>query len=293
MLTKKTKYVNARSPIIIICRKHGEFKQIPNYHQQGAGCTKCQYEQQAKKRSRTTQQFTKEAKKIHGNKYVYKKVQYVNKRTLIVIICKKHGEFKQTPDSHLCGKHGCPDCNHENLSKKMTTTTTEFIHKAKKIHGDKYIYKKTKYHHSQQNVCIICKKHGEFLQLPTNHLQDKGCPTCANYHVSKIEKKWLHSIGIPCDKKHRQVTLIIDGKTYITDGYDPKTKTVYEFYGDYFHGNPKVYKKSDYNKICHKTFGELYKRTIKRGNKIKKQGYKLITIWEKDFRKQMDMPAKN
>lgn len=75
---------------------------------------------------------------------------------------------------------------------------------------------------------------------------------------------------------------------YIVDDFDAENRIVYEFYGDYWHGNPNKFKKEDYNKLANKTFGELYKETIKREKEIKKEGYNIITIWENDFDKQFD-----
>ena len=57
----------------------------------------------------TTDEFIEEAKKVHGDRYDYSKVKYVNMSTKVVIICHIHGEFLQTPDKHL-RKRGCPNC---------------------------------------------------------------------------------------------------------------------------------------------------------------------------------------
>lgn len=67
------------------------------------------------------------------------------------------------------------------------------------------------------------------------------------------------------------------------DGYSEETNTVYEFYGDYWHGNPKIYKPDDINDDAKTTFGELYRKTIEREQYIISKGYKLIKIWEIDF----------
>ena len=57
----------------------------------------------------TTEDFIRKARLVHGNKYDYSKIEYVNIRTKIIIICPEHGEFKQTPNGHLLGK-GCSKC---------------------------------------------------------------------------------------------------------------------------------------------------------------------------------------
>ena len=58
-------------------------------------------------------------------------------------------------------------------------TTSDFIRKAKLVHGNKYIYYKTKYECNKKPVTIICPKHGEFKQYPLHHINGHGCPACA------------------------------------------------------------------------------------------------------------------
>ena len=165
----KVEYKNNRTKICIICSEHGEFQQTPYKHLLGQGCPNC-----CGNKKLTTEEFIEKACKIHGNKYDYSKVKYVNSETKVCIICPKHGEFYQTPHSHLTGE-GCPKC-----CKTLKTTTKEFIKKAREIHGDKYDYSKVEYKNNKTPVCIICPEHGEFWQAPNNHLSQKqGCPKCA------------------------------------------------------------------------------------------------------------------
>lgn len=77
----------------------------------------------------------------------------------------------------MCG-HGCPKCKYEKISLNKRYNTDEFIEKSKQTYGDKYDYSKVDYTNSQIKVCIICCKHGEFWQKPSEHLQGYGCPIC-------------------------------------------------------------------------------------------------------------------
>ena len=124
----------------------------------------------------TTEEFIKRAKEVHGDKYDYSKVDYVNANTKVCIICKKHGEFWQTPYRHICRKQGCPKC----IGRGMTLE--EFIKKANDVHGNKYDYSKTDFslvkNTEKDKVCITCKKHGDFWQLPSSHLNGCGCMLC-------------------------------------------------------------------------------------------------------------------
>lgn len=121
--------------------------------------------------------FIEKAKQVHGEKYDYSKVIYTNNRNKIQIICPTHGEFNQRPCNHLLGR-GCHKCKNEVIAKSKTKTKIDFLTEVKKIHGDKYDYSKTEYVNTKNKVTIICLKHGEFKQLPDNHLKGKGCPMC-------------------------------------------------------------------------------------------------------------------
>ena len=100
--------------------------------------------------------FIEKARKVHGNKYDYSKVEYHNNHEKVCIICPEHGEFWQTPKNHLKGCN-CPKCS--NVYKM---SNEEWIEKAREIHGDKYDYSKTHYISNKLKVKIICPKHGEF-----------------------------------------------------------------------------------------------------------------------------------
>ena len=115
-----------------------------------------------------TVEFVSKAKAVHGDRYDYSKVEYINKKNKITIICNLHGEFKQTPNSHLQG-HGCKSCAVLKHKFNVTSSTNKFIQKAKAVHGDRYDYSLADYKNSSIKVIIICRIHGEFEQRPCNH----------------------------------------------------------------------------------------------------------------------------
>ena len=132
----KVEYKNCRTKVIIICPKHGEFSVMPRHFIKNGNkhlreCPLCSLEE----RTKTTDEFIKQAKKIHGNKYDYSKVEYKGKNNKVCIICPKHGEFWQFPFNHLRG-NCCPHCSAEmnvyetklfdSLSKDFPEL--EFIH---------------------------------------------------------------------------------------------------------------------------------------------------------------------
>lgn len=133
------------------------------------------------------EEFVLKANTKHDYKYDYSKVEYVDYKTKVCIICPKHGEFWQKPSDHLQGK-GCNQCN-----GGVRSNTKDFIEKAKKIHGDKYDYSKVEYEHNARKVSIICPIHGVFRQSPNNHLQGNGCPKCT---ISNIEESLMRELDI-------------------------------------------------------------------------------------------------
>jgi hypothetical protein len=83
----------------------------------------------------STEKFIEKAKGVHGDKYDYSKTEYKGCRNLVKVICKKHGEFEQTPYKHLQG-HGCPYCNEShlenNVKNALEKNNIEYIYQCNK-----------------------------------------------------------------------------------------------------------------------------------------------------------------
>ena len=107
----------------------------------------------------TQKEFIERARKVHGNKYDYSKVIYKNSSTKVCIVCPKHGEFWQIPNSHLQGI-GCPKCGDLKKGEYKKSNTDNFINRAKEVHGNKYDYSKSVYKGVHDKICIICPEHG-------------------------------------------------------------------------------------------------------------------------------------
>lgn len=126
-------------------------------------------------RKKTQAEFIAEAKAVHGDRYDYSLVRYVNTHNKVVIMCNNHGSFNQIPKTHIKGS-GCPKCNITGGWNK--SNKDDFVKKAIGLHGDKYDYSKVKYRESKVKVEIICSDHGSFYQIPNRHLLGSGCPSC-------------------------------------------------------------------------------------------------------------------
>jgi hypothetical protein len=197
----KVEYVNAHTKVCVICPIHGEFWITPNSHLNGCGCSRC-----SSNKKMTTESFINRAKQIHGDKYDYSEVEYVNNTTKVCIICPEHGKFLVSPSNHL-RERGCPKCHtRKDLMTRYSTskpllirkhTTESFINKAKQVHGDGYDYSKVEYINNKTKVCVICSKHGEFWVRPDNFLSGVGCKKCGDAIKSESkktsEKDWIET----------------------------------------------------------------------------------------------------
>ena len=203
----KTYYDKCDVPVIIFCNEHGEFKQTPSGHLSGSGCSKCSGKYQY-----STDEYITQAITIHGHKYDYSKTIYVKSDIPIIIICKEHGEFTQTANSHLTG-HGCKKCGIEKNTIKCRSTINDFIENAIKIHGDTYDYSRVIYVKTHDKVIIICKIHGEFVKTPHDHLSGSGCSKCSGKYQYSTDEYITQAITIHGHKyNYSKVTYEIANK---------------------------------------------------------------------------------
>lgn len=170
-------YKNNEIKITIICKNKHCFHQKPKSHLTGSGCPHC-----AGCGIIDLEEFINRAREKHGNKYDYSFVDYKKSQSKVIIICKEHGQFIQTPNSHLV-RSGCPKC--AGVGK---INWNEFIDRAKEKHGELYDYSLVNFKLITDKIEIICKKHNKFIQIAHAHLRGNGCPICSN---SKLERKVL------------------------------------------------------------------------------------------------------
>jgi hypothetical protein len=139
---------------------------------------------------------------------------------------------------------------------------------------------------SDRKVWWICSECGyewkAFIYNRTSKHKRGMCPKCALGTVSSISQEWLNSKYVKLGHREHYIKEL----GFRVDGFDPKTNTVYEFLGDFWHGNPEKFNPEDINPVVKKTFGILFEETIHRLRLLEKAGYKVIYIWENDFKKQ-------
>jgi len=274
----KVDFVNPKTKVTVTCPIHNyDFYPRPSDHlYKRSGCPKCAGQ------LKTTEEFVLLAQETHKNpdgtpKYNYNDTNYLGDKTDVTIHCPIHGKFEKTPNEHISGKQGCPECG--RLSKGKRDTQDEFIDKAKKIHGDTYKYDNVNYLGSKKNVYITCPKHGDFPQTPNDHLKGRGCPICKESKGEKIIRDYLsQKYGkdkrIPqkefdnCNNEHKGNIKCFN---YKFDFYLPTLNTIIEFDGiQHFQRVP----------FFHKTDEDFNERVMDDLHKVNycKNKFKLIRI---------------
>lgn len=280
-------YKSAMLKVKIICKKHGIFTITPNSHisTSKSGCRLCGIEKTAyKKKEARFLNLINEMKEAHNGLYDYSCVTsdiYKGMKTKIPVVCKKHGVFNVTPLKHMSMLTGCKKCTNESYYIKDFIERSTIIHKRYD-----YDYTNTVYLGMYNDLIINCKKHGHFT-IKAKYFLDKGrgCKKCTIKDNNKSIKEiaWLDSYNIK--EPLRNVMINFNGKLYNVDGVNYDDKIVYEFYGDFFHGNPDKYKNDEINPLLKETYGSLYSKTIERERLIEECGYTIIKIWESEFDK--------
>ena len=262
----EVKYEISSEKVTIICPEHGKFEQSPLRHIKGHGCHECGKQKVIKQNTNNTDYFIQKARQIHGDKYDYSKVEYINNRSKIIIICLKHGEFEQTAMSHLNG-HGCCKCAYNSWTKE------DFINNAMLVHDDRYDYSLVDYTNAINKVKIICNKHGVFEQSPYNHIMGSGCHKCS---LSTGQNQIFEYISSIYDK----IVVSNDRKVispYELDIFIPEKSLAIEYNGLYWHSYDNKESKCDKNKHFDKY--QLCKNV----------GINLFQIWEHQWNEQKEL----
>lgn len=253
-------YVNNHTPVKIICKEHGIFEQVPWSHIKGCDCPKCTHQSF----KHTTETFIEKARKVHGDKYDYSKVEYKTSHDNVTIICPEHGEFNQQATHHLMGK-GCPRC----ASPRKNMSEEEIIEEFKKIHGNKYDYSELGYINYQTKVRIICKQHGPFYQTPGAHLVGQGCPICRESTLEIFTSKALREANITFERFKRFEWLGLQS----FDFYLPDNNIAIECQGEQHFRPFKLYGEENLKKTV--------ERDIRKYNLAKENSVRLLYLLPK------------
>ena len=160
----------------------------------------------------TNEDIIERAKKVHGEKYDYSKMNYVNKRTKVTIICPEHGEFEINPYNHIVQKQGCPICGKEKARKRegnfknARKTKEQFESDLLRIFGKEYELV-SDYINNKTKVEIYChhknkdgEEHGLFTAKPDDLIQGHGCKRCVHSLIEDEIEAFLQEKNIKYER---------------------------------------------------------------------------------------------
>ncbi|SJN09879.1 Phage protein [Leucobacter sp. 7(1)] len=197
-------YKSTEGAVTIVCPGHGPFSQSAGNHLNGAGCPRC-----AGRYNWTTEEWVALVDKVHGGRFDYSLVEYVNSATKVTIICPEHGQFTQIAKDHRRGI-GCARC-----SGYIPPTTAEWVDMTKGVHGERYDYSQTEYVNQNTQVTIVCRNHGPFSMSPRGHVEDgSGCPSCPRNKSrgEELVAQALNQLGVAYVREWKHSTLGGRGK---------------------------------------------------------------------------------
>jgi hypothetical protein len=124
----------------------------------------------------TKEQFVDISTNIHKNKYDYSRVEYIDSKTKVRIICPIHGEFMQKPYDHLDG-HGCPICRY----------TRPFVMKEGFVNDMPYLSTHERVYICWHSMVVRCNSSKVHNRQPTY----LGCYICKDWHYLSKFKEWF------------------------------------------------------------------------------------------------------
>lgn len=155
--------------------EHGVWYTNASNHLAGYGCPKCKSEKLSSTFSSNKDEFISKSKIIHGDKYDYSKVIYLNNSTPIEIVCPQHGSFHQIPHNHLQGK-GCPKCVESKLEERVRKMLEENYIEFKQYYHTKWLKRQSlDFFLPQYNCAIECQGEQHYIEgrfgTPLEHVQ--------------------------------------------------------------------------------------------------------------------------
>lgn len=266
---EKSKYVNEKTNIHMICGTHGEFSRRPSAMFDGVhGCQECGHDV-SKSLHMTIDDFVFESRHVHGDLYGYDDVVFFGMTTKIDIMCNACNiPFSQMPYDHVAG-HGCKKCGNIRHGKKATSNLRQFSDKAVSLYNDRFSYDKFVYVTRLVEGSIRCIEHNEYFnQTPDRHLRGKcvGCKKCSNSLSSSSEieiRDYIASIydGEISSSNRKMIA------PFEIDIYLPELKIGIEYNGVHWHSEKFADNNYHFNKrkLCESV------------------SVRLISIWEDEW----------
>lgn len=127
---------------------------------------------------KTHSDFIAEAIRIHPE-YDYSETKYIDSKTPVTVICKKHGAFTPRPYNFIHGKcTGCPECSKETIKKKLTISEQVGLERLKSK-CPTYDFSKFNYVNLKTKGLVSCSNGHEWLVTGKALLAGTKCPICS------------------------------------------------------------------------------------------------------------------
>jgi len=306
-ITRLDPYINQKTSMMMKCEvneKHQPFKKTGNdLLNARQGCPRCQIERSSEIRRWKKEEWITEVQKVHsvGKDDYSKLVLEKNAKDILWahdIFCIHHQKYYcQRAGDHQNG-HRCVLCRDVTLSTQFRMPYLELIQRCREIHSnEKFEYDEKEpedYRNGYSKIQVVCSQtdsegniHGIWTPTAHNHINGSGCPHCAMAGWSKLSVEWLDMLS---DKLGTRIQHVKNGGEYQipgtrlrADGFDRITNTIYEFHGDYWHGNPKKYAADMINSTAGISMGTLYQKTVAKRELAISLGYKYVEMWESDW----------
>lgn len=191
-------YIDSKTKVKIICPTHGLFEQQPSNHLFGQRCIKCMGDNVRKARKFTKEQWIQKFKEIHNDRYDYSLVDIKEgsgNSFKIIIICKEHGEFLQTPNAHLHMSNRCPFCNiskgEDEIEKYLIKNNINYIREYKfNTCFNPKTNKKLPFDFYLPDKNIIIEYHGEQHYKKTGYFEKRAGGLEGRQFRDKIKKEF-------------------------------------------------------------------------------------------------------
>lgn len=203
-------YVDTHTKIKIHCNKHDNtFFQTPKDHKKGMGCYYCGRERQIEKAKKNIEEVKDELFKVYGDEYDLSKINYINTKTEVEVICRTHGSFMKKPCDLLMG-NACKQCK---TNKSKYNNKELFKEESTKLFGDITDYSLVNEMGANAKVTLICTKHDcEFTLSVSARLSGQKCPKCSAENYRKIRT-------LPKDVYYERANETHDNKYTYDDDY--------------------------------------------------------------------------
>jgi hypothetical protein len=202
-----TVYTGCHSKVKISCiAENHSFEQVATDHLRGAGCKKCVIAARGPlyESRKTTAEFIRDAKLVHGERYDYSLINYTSCLETIKIICKICGPFFQKAGEHL-KRPGLCLCRGR---ARPIVCFSNYIKESNRKHNSRFDYSNSVYKGTSKEINIRCIEHDEtFICIASDHLKGNGsCPSCKKKlreYTNLLQRKSFEQFVEDSNKQHR------------------------------------------------------------------------------------------